>query len=325
MKLFLSTVLAFAALLLSALGAEVKTKFGSTSENPFDAIVIAEGVDFEATQSLDVYLPKNFRYKVQSVEAIVRTAPSAITTQAKLGISSYDGSTAAQLRGGVSLHATGVSQTDVLFSAHSQGSGYVYYQNIVAPGTTGLCTENVTLNTPGELAGEVSPDVPRKLVLTLVDNAGDDLAGTVTLTGLNVEGEEITETITVVAETVSYTTENVFATFTEGTHDFGETGTATDDTLNIGQGAAIGLPSKNAVPILVVSTGTVETPASTDPDQGALTFTDVPDGSSDYEVWYRTMGVDTTLDGGEFMRLAITGSTVTGSDIRDVVVRLLKY
>lgn len=325
MKMRIASMLACLLAPLALLAQETYVEFGGTSDFPYAAKAVVKSVDFETTQNIDIVLPQNFRYKLEAVEVVVRTAPSAVTTAAKVGVSEYDGTTATEVRGDVSLVASTAASSDVLFTARGSGGGYVYYQNIVAAGTTGLCTQNTALNSAGALAGEVSPDVPRKLVLTLVDNAGDDLAGTVTLTGLNVEGEEITEVVTVEAGTVSYTTENVFATFTAGTFDFGETGEATNDTLDIGQGAAIGLPSKNAVPVLVISTGSVETPSATDPAQGALTFTDTPDGASDYEVWFRQLGNPYSFTGGNKVRLSVTGSTVTGSDVRDVFVYLTKY
>ena len=233
--------------------------------------------------------------------------------------------TATEIRGDVDLESASTTITDVIFSRREPRSGYVYYQNIAAATTSALCTQNTALDSAGAIAGEASPDVPRKLRIVTVDDAGDDLAGTVTLTGLNVEGEQITEVVTIVAGTDTHDTTQAFATFVTGTHDFGATATATDDTLDIGQDTSVALPSKNAVPILVISTGTVETITTKDPDEGTIDFIDAPDGTSDYEVWYRVFGNPKVVTGGNDLRVAITGSTVTGSDVRDIVIHLTKY
>ena len=228
----------------TSFGQKNSVDFGSSSQVPYRAMVVIEDVDCETTQNIDIALPANFRYKLERVEAVIRTAPSAVTTAAKIGIAEWNGSTATEVRGDVSLYAATASQSDVVFDSRGSGGGYVYYQNIVAAGTTGLCTQNTALNVAGALSGEASPDVPRKLVITTVDNAGDNLAGTVTLTGLNVEGEQITEVVTIIAGTDSHTTTNVFATFTEGTVAITSTGTAFFE----------GSPIAVACPIFRVST-----------------------------------------------------------------------
>ena len=301
-----------------------KADFGGQTR-PYRASIVLEDLDLESTQNVDLLLPKNFKYKIESVELFTKTAPSAVTTKAKVGLFDYDGSTATEIRGDVDVQSSSTAVSDVLFKERGGDSGYVYYQNIAAATTTGLCTQNTALNVAGALAGEASPDVPRKLVITTVDNAGDDLAGTVTLTGLDVDGEQITEVVTIAAGTDSHTTENVFATFTAGTFDFGETAEATNDTLDIGQATAVGLPSKNAVPIKIVSGGSEEAASSIDPDQGALVFTTAPNGTNDYEVWYRTAGQPAVIQGGNQLRVAVTAATVTGSHVADVLIHLTKF
>lgn len=323
---FHSFILPVVALLSAAFltpAAAQTADFGG-AKTPYEASAVFKNVNFETTQNLDIKLPPNFKYRVESVEAIVRTAPSAVTTAARLGLSSYDGSTATVIRGTVALNSATTGNSDILFAPGTVTGGYVYYQNIVAAGTTGLCTENVTLNTPGALAGVANPDVPRKIVLTLVDNAGANLAGTVTLTGQSVEGETFSEVITVSAGTVSYTTSRVFAKLTSGSHNFGATGVATDDTLNLGQSAVLGLPARNATIVKLVTDGTEEAASASDPDDGGFTPTTAPNAARDYEVWYRTAPMPVEVSGGQFLRLVITGSTVTGDDVRDVVVKLSK-
>lgn len=324
-SLFLLCAFASLALLPAAtFSQDVKVDFGG-STSPYRAVAVIKSVDFETTQSVDIALPANFLYKVESVEAIVRTAPSAQTTPAKVSMSSVSGGTATLMYGGVNAEADSAAEIDTLFNGSANGGGYVYYVDVATATTSGLCTQNVTLNTPGALAGIAQPDVPRKIVLTLVDNAGANLAGTVTLVGTTAEGEEITEVITVVAGTVSYTTSNVFATLTSGSHNFGVLGQATVDTLNLGQSTSIGLPSDEARPIKVVVAGTEEAAATVDADNGSFTLTTAPNGVRDFEVWYRAESVDKVFTGGNTLRLGITGATVTGSDVRDVIVTLLKF
>ena len=298
--------------------------FGA-QKSPSDATVVIKSVDFETTANIDILLPANFKYKVDSVQSVVRTAPSAVTTAPRVGLSSYDGTTATETHGSVAAEADAVGEIDTLFSSGTSGSGYFYTEDVAAATTSGNCTQNTTLNSAGAIASPVSPLHARKLVITTVDNAGDDLAGTVTLVGTNAQGETITEVVTIVAGTDTHTTTSAFATLTSGAHDFGATATVTVDTLDIGMSVQIALPHKNARVYRALTAGVADTVAAEDVAEGTYSLTDAPDGITEQEVYYRYTSIETAHDGGNYLRVAITGGTVTGSDVRDIIVKITKY
>lgn len=324
MKLRLLAALAAILTFPAAHAQDIKTDFGG-QKHPYRATVVLESVDLETTANYDLLLPKNFKYRVESVEAVSRTAPSAVTTPARVGLSDYDGATATEIAGSVAVESDAAGEISTLFSAGDAGSGYFYTEDVAAATTSGLCTQNTTLNSAGALAGETSPLHPRKLRIVTVDNAGDDLAGTVTLTGTNAQGETITETVTIVAGTDTHDTTSAFATFTAGTFDFGATATVTVDTLDIGMDDQIALPHKNARVYRALTAGAADTVAAEDVAEGTYALTDVPDGITEQEVYYRRAPVPAVLDGGDQLRVAVTAGTVTGSDVQDIIVTLLKY
>lgn len=305
--------------------AQQKADFGGQA-SPYHATIVVKSVDFETSQNLDLLLPDNFTYIVESVQTVVRTAPSAVTTAPRVGVASYDGSTATTLLGTVAAEANAAGEIDTIFSFDSTAhNGYHYTEDVAAATTSGLCTQNTTLNTPGSLAGVTSPLHPRKIRVVTVDNAGDDLAGTVTLNGTNAQGEVISETITIAAGTDTHDSISAFATLTSATHDFGETGEATNDTLNLGMDDQVALPFKNSRVFRALTAGVADTVASQDVAEGTYALTDVPDGITEQEVYFRTVPVPAIIAGGKSVRIVVTGGTVTGSDVRDVIVRLLKY
>jgi len=136
------------------------------------------------------------------------------------------------------------------------------------------------LNTPGAIASVVSPLHPRKIRVVTVDNAGDDLAGTVTLNGTNAQGEVISEVITIVAGTDTHDSTSAFATLTSASHDFGATATVTVDTLDLGMDDQVALPFKNSRVFRALTAGAADTVASQDVAEGTYALTDVPDGAT---------------------------------------------
>jgi hypothetical protein len=281
-------------------------------------------VDCETTQNIDIALPANASYKVERIEGVVKTAASAYTTKAKCSVSTVSGGTATEHRGSVNLQATAVSAADVVYAPDAITGGYVYYQNIAVATTSALVTQVVNLVTPAAASVVAQPDVPRKLVLTLSDAAGSNLAGTVTFVGTHAEGDSFTEVVTVAAGTTSYTTSNAFAKLTSVAHNFGALGAAAD-TLDVGQATAIGLPCRYSELVKLVTAGTEEAASATDIPAGTIIPTTAPDATRDYEIWYRSAGTSVVVAGGQSLRLGITASTVTGSDVRDFVVTLTKF
>ncbi len=305
---------------------KISVDFGSSSDLPKNCVAVVREVDFETSQNIDLLLPVNSLYKVDRVEAIIRTAPSAIATRPRLGLSKVTSAgVATVIRGTSALLAETAIVADVIAGTPSPDGEYMYLQNVDAATTTGLITQVATLNTPGNATITAAIiEVPRKLVLTFVDGAGSNLAGTVTITGTNPAGEVISETVTVVAGTLSYTTANAYATITQVAHAMSN-GQVTVDTMDLGMSTSLALPGPYSEVTKLVSAGTVEAVSAADRVAGTFIPTTAPDGAKDFEVWYRTAGATPVITGGDSLRLVVTAGTVTGDDIRDVLVHLTRW
>lgn len=291
--------------------------------------LVIRNVDFLTSENLDFPLPGNFQWAIDSVRAYVRTAPSAVTTAPRLGLSKVVSGTATALRGSVAVNAATVAACDDLYDGGKPTSGIMYLENVAAATTSGLITQVTNLTAAGTATVDASTlKVPRKLVVVLSDAAGSNLAGTVTLVGTTPAGDKVTEVVTVVAATVSYTTANVFATLTAVTYDFssasGGTGAASD-TLNVGMSTSLGLPGRYSEVTKLVSAGTVEAVSSADIPAGSFVPTTAANGTNDYVVYYRSGQAVDSLLAGSTLRLAVTAGTETGSDKRDVIVDLFRW
>lgn len=122
-----------------------------------------------------------------------------------------------------------------------------YAQPIVQAANAGACAIVTNAIISGLTAGALTialaePDYPRNMVCYLVDANATITAGTVTIYGLNQNGEAVSEVIAITATTVmtgvvafSKVTAAVWA-LVSGTV------TATDDTIAIGVGNKLGLP-----------------------------------------------------------------------------------
>lgn len=86
----------------------------------------------------------------------------------------------------------------------------------------------------------VSSDYCRNVTIQTVDAAGNNLAGTVIVTGTNIRGETQTESFSVIANTDDYVGNKAFSTVTNIAWNFGVT-KAADDTLALGFGNKLGL------------------------------------------------------------------------------------
>ncbi len=284
---------------------------------------VISGVNIETAQTLDVLFPGNGSFKINRIEGVVRTAPSAVTTKGRVQVATWNGTTATEHRGSVALASVSTAAADVIYAPGNVSSGYVFYQNVVAAGTTGLVTQVVNLTTPAAATVIAQPDIPRKLVLTLSDAAGGNLAGTVTFVGTSVEGDSFTEVVTVAAGTVSYTTANAFAKLTSVAHNFGALGAASD-TLDVGQATAMALPARYVELVKLVSNAVEEAASAVDVPAGTITATTAPNATNDYEIWYRVSGTGVVVTGGQSLRLVVTASTVTGDDVRDFVIHFTR-
>ena len=300
--------------------------FGSATETPTRCIALFREVDFETSQNLDLDLPANSLWKIDSVETIIRTAPSAITTRPRLGISKIVAGTASVIRGTQALLAQDASAADIITGVTPTEGEYMYLQNIAAATNSGLITQVATLNTAGSATVTAATiAVPRKLRVVVVDNAGSNLAGTVTLTGTAPNGEVISEIVTVVGATLTYDTVQAFASLTAVAHNFGATGQVTVDTLDVGMDTSLSLGEPYSEVTKLVSAGTVEAVGAADRVAGTFDPTTAPNGTNDYEVWYRNGGATPVITGGNTARLVVVAGTVTGDDVRDILVRLTRW
>ena len=71
--------------------------------------------------------------------------------------------------------------------------------------------------------------------------------------------------------------------------------------------------------------GVADTVAAEDVAEGTYALTDAPDGITEQEVYYRKSAVPNVYTGGNSLRVGVTAGTVTGSDIQDIIVTVLKY
>jgi hypothetical protein len=136
----------------------------------------------------------------------------------------------------------------------------------------------------GNHALTVSPDYPRNITLQTVDAAGNNLAGTITITGKDVRGETQTEVFTIAINVDDYVGNKAFALISDIAWDLPSS--AASDTVAIGVGSKLGL-SRPAVSVVKESfdgadraVGTLNTTYNTYTSGATL------DGLKSVEVWY---------------------------------------
>ena len=168
---------------------------------------------------------------------------------------------------------------------------YVYLQNIATATTTGgIAQEDISASGATWEGGTIAqPDVPRNVVLTVTDGDTSITAGTITVTGLDQGGVEVSEVFDVTDGLVQ-TGDVVFAKITAvAGADFA--GNGAGDTVDMGYGVKIGLPNgkKGGLSITkLVANGTEQaTSVTVDTTNGSYTSSTAPDGSNDYEIWYK--------------------------------------
>ena len=207
-----------------------------------------------------------------------------------------------------------VAAIDSLTAVQMTLAGYTFYQNIVAAGTTNAM-DQVDISGGGATfsgANLVQPDVPRNIVVTVTDADTSVTAGTVTVTGVGVNGEVVTEELTGFPGGLVQTGSVIFAKVTsiEGTLFAGN---GAGDAVDAGWGTKIGLPcAGNGFGVVkLVSNGTEEAASAVDATNCSVIPTTAPDGTNDYEIWY-----EYTLSG-----LSATNDTIT--EIKNGVAKLI--
>lgn len=168
---------------------------------------------------------------------------------------------------------------------------HVNYDNPAAAGTTDICTaQNLVEDTALSIDG-VQPDVPRSLVLTVVDTSASITEGDIEVVGLDQNGTLIQEDVDISAGAGTYNTSNAFSVIKSITPNGVATlGGAGDETLSVGSGTKLGLPGiVNGKLVEVFKTcvdGADEAVGTVDKTYGTLIPTTAANGTRDYDVWY---------------------------------------
>jgi hypothetical protein len=166
-------------------------------------------------------------------------------------------------------------------------AGHVNYDNVAAAGTTDIV--NTVNLTNANLTVAAQPDVPRSLVITVVDSTPGIVAGLVTITGKNALGQTISEVVNCAAGAATYLTNNAFSIVsTVVTSNFSVLGGGGDETIAVGSGLKLGLPVKYLRDIFKACVdGADEAVGTVNLTYGTIITTTAPNGTRDYDFWFR--------------------------------------
>jgi len=166
---------------------------------------------------------------------------------------------------------------------------HVNYDNIAAAATTDIVNAQNLANADHTIAAQ--PDVPRNMIVTIVDTTGSIVAGDVDIFGKDVNGDDVSENFDISAGAGTYVGNVAFA-YVERATGSGITvlDGAGDETLSVGSGTKIGLPSAPGGILLEVYKaclgGANEAVGTVDKTYGTIIPTTLPDNSRDYDFWY---------------------------------------
>lgn len=175
------------------------------------------------------------------------------------------------------------------------------WTNPAAASATGLlgaqaCTLATQTYDTSDFTGSGVLTYPRLISITTAGNTPADAPATCALTGEDIDGNVITETVNVPqTATTAYSTK-VFKKLTGAAFSAGQ---GTDATCSIGFGAGIGLSKTpksragavaalveiSAGTVIAAPTGTITAPA-TNPPYGLYTPSSAPNGTNDYALYY---------------------------------------
>lgn len=171
-------------------------------------------------------------------------------------------------------------------------SKHVNYDNIAAAGTTDIVSAaNIVEDTAHTIVAQ--PDVPRNLVLTVVDTTASIVAGYIEVVGLNQNGELIEEDVDVSDGAGTYYTDNAFSHVSSVTpRDMSVLGGSGDETLAVGSSTKLGLPfpvNGRLVDVFKSDVdGADEAIGTVNRTYGTIIPTTAPDNSKDFDFWYNT-------------------------------------
>lgn len=165
-------------------------------------------------------------------------------------------------------------------------AGHVNYDNPAAADTTSIVAEANLTNKSWTIAGQ--PDVPRNLVLTVVDTTPGITAGTVTVVGVGAYGQAVTETFDCSAGAATYTGNVAFATVTSVvTSSFATLGGSGDETFKVGAGTKLGLPVYKLKDVHKACVdGADETIGTHNLTYGTIIPNTAANGTRDFDFWY---------------------------------------
>jgi len=165
-------------------------------------------------------------------------------------------------------------------------AGHVNYDNPAAAGTTDIVAGANLTNKSWTIAAQ--PDVPRNMVITIVDTTPSITAGVVTIVGVGAYGQAVTETFDCSAGAGTYTGNVAFATVTSvTTSSFATLGGSGDETLSVGSGAKLGLPCYKLKAVYkACAAGANEAVGTVSTTYGTIAPTTPADGTSDFDFWF---------------------------------------
>lgn len=172
-------------------------------------------------------------------------------------------------------------------------SGHVRYTTPAAADLTTIKAAATPAN--GTITIAAQPAYPRKFQVRIVIGTTTTTAitaGTLTLVGVNAQGQSVTEVISLVyATSTTVQTTNAYATLTSGTvANYAANGSGTGNTLGIGLGTALGLPLPAQWYQLTVYKANVdavnETIGTVDSQAGTIIPNTAANGSHSYDFWF---------------------------------------
>lgn len=172
---------------------------------------------------------------------------------------------------------------------NSYFAGHVNYDNIAAAADGIVTVVNLT---NASLTVAAQPDVPRNMVITIVDTTNSIVAGTITITGIGAYGQTLVETFDCsTGDTVDsgvFTGNKAFATVASVVASgFSVLGGAGDETVKVATGNKIGLPCYKLKDVYKACVdGADETIGTHNLTYGTITPNTAANGTRDYDFWF---------------------------------------
>ena len=223
-------------------------------------------------------------------------ATAAITGKDPYGAAQTETVTLAQTATTATSTKYWSSITSIVYPA-ADGTGATVSIGIAAAvvkAATATVASAVTLNPSDIIQGNMAQH-PRALVFTTAGTTPADAPATATVTGLGINGQAITETVTLAQTATTATSKNYFAKITRITYPAAD---GTGATIAITPSAGVGLAKKidtiagNTSLIReiaagsVVTNGTIAAPSTTDLPNGSYTPNAAFNDANDYAIFY---------------------------------------